>query len=348
MLYENIKKLRKKNNMSQEELAEKLGVSRQSVSLWETGQTQPTIDNIIALAKIFNTSTDEILGNTATEAPKQEDHPEKKKTPIWPFIALMIAAAALIVTGILIMRNSRESGKNTRIDDQSTGLQTDISRDPKTLSPYDSFEPDVTTESIASESLVQTEPVMTKPVTTEPVITEQVTTPPVTTKKAESFDLFEYCKEFAIKIGRVNGDYVIYQQPSTKYGGYEGEYFSITYWGDSDMVEFCLHCPLSETFSINFYLKMRGGFNHKYEWSSSRYYRDTGESLRFAWGYLDPAKFSAKRPLSCSEYIGSTDGQDDFMEESRVGICDLIKCLKKFVKVEKMTCGFSAFEFKNF
>lgn len=41
MLSDNIKNYRKKNNMSQDELAEKLGVSRQSISLWETGQTQP-------------------------------------------------------------------------------------------------------------------------------------------------------------------------------------------------------------------------------------------------------------------------------------------------------------------
>ena len=39
MLSDNIRNFRKKNNMSQDELAEKLNVSRQSVSLWETGQT---------------------------------------------------------------------------------------------------------------------------------------------------------------------------------------------------------------------------------------------------------------------------------------------------------------------
>ena len=52
MLSDNIREYRKKANMSQDELAEKLGVSRQSISLWETGQTQPTIENIIALAKV--------------------------------------------------------------------------------------------------------------------------------------------------------------------------------------------------------------------------------------------------------------------------------------------------------
>ena len=64
MIPDNIRKLRKKNHMSQDELAEKLGVSRQSVSLWENGQTQPTIENIIALAKVFDVSSDEILMET--------------------------------------------------------------------------------------------------------------------------------------------------------------------------------------------------------------------------------------------------------------------------------------------
>ena len=64
MLSDNIRSYRKKNNLSQDELAEKIGVSRQSVSFWETGQTQPTIDNIIALSRIFNISSDELLGNT--------------------------------------------------------------------------------------------------------------------------------------------------------------------------------------------------------------------------------------------------------------------------------------------
>ena len=114
------------------------------------------------------------------------------------------------------------------------------------------------------------------------------------------------------------------------------------------MVEFCLHCPLSETYSVNFYLRMRGGYNKKYEYLSSKYYRDTGESLRSAAGYIDPAVFSDSYPISCDKYEGSFDGQNEFMEESRVGICDLIRCLKEFVKVENMECDFSNFEFVNF
>lgn len=58
---EKIQFYRKKNGMSQEELGQKLLVSRQTVSLWETGQTLPTIDNLIRLREIFGVSVDELL-----------------------------------------------------------------------------------------------------------------------------------------------------------------------------------------------------------------------------------------------------------------------------------------------
>lgn len=114
------------------------------------------------------------------------------------------------------------------------------------------------------------------------------------------------------------------------------------------MVEFCLHCPLSETLSINFYLRMRGGYNKSYEYVSSKYYRDNGAPLRNAAGTIDPTVFSDQYPLNCSQYDGAADGQTEFMEESRVGMCDLIRCLKQFVAAEHMECDFSAFDFVNF
>lgn len=61
MLGEKIRKLRKENKISQEALAEKLGVSRQSISLWENDQTIPSMENIVAIANIFGVSTDELL-----------------------------------------------------------------------------------------------------------------------------------------------------------------------------------------------------------------------------------------------------------------------------------------------
>lgn len=59
---EKIQKYRKGLDLSQEELGQKLLVSRQTISLWEKDQTVPTIDNLIRLREIFGVSVDEILG----------------------------------------------------------------------------------------------------------------------------------------------------------------------------------------------------------------------------------------------------------------------------------------------
>ena len=56
-----IQKLRKKNNMSQEKLAESLNVSRQSVSKWELEQSVPELDKIIQMSNLFSISTDYLL-----------------------------------------------------------------------------------------------------------------------------------------------------------------------------------------------------------------------------------------------------------------------------------------------
>ena len=57
-----IKKLRRERDITQEQLAEYLGISSQAVSLWETEKTAPDISQLPLLAHIFDVSTDEILG----------------------------------------------------------------------------------------------------------------------------------------------------------------------------------------------------------------------------------------------------------------------------------------------
>ena len=353
MLSDNIKNYRKNSNMSQDELAEKLGVSRQSVSLWETGQTQPTIDNIIALAKIFNISSDMLLGvpdsiNISQDKTSDNKEPKKKrKTGLILTIIIAVAVSigvviwAVFLSGSFfeksdsdhetannsVMQSENSSGNSASNETASENTDTNTSKVPNSGNADNNSDTSEVPGDNGNDSKVDNE--------TDASVDVQ-------------FDLFSYCKDFAIKKGRLNGDYCIYQQPAAKYGGYDNEYFSISYWGDSNMVEFCLHCPLSETYSHNFYLRMRGGYNKKYEYLSSKYYRDTGESLRCATGYIDPAVFSDRYPISCDKYEGSFDGQDQFMEDSRVGICDLIRCLKEFVEVENMDCDFSVFDFINF
>lgn len=63
MLGENIYNLRKEKKLSQEQLAEQIGVSRQTISNWELGETSPNPEQLKLLSKTLNTSIDELLNN---------------------------------------------------------------------------------------------------------------------------------------------------------------------------------------------------------------------------------------------------------------------------------------------
>ena len=66
-LDENFKKIRKDNNLSQEDLADKLNVSRQSVSKWESGLAYPEMDKVIQICKLFNVNIDDIMNENFDE-----------------------------------------------------------------------------------------------------------------------------------------------------------------------------------------------------------------------------------------------------------------------------------------
>jgi len=68
-----LKELRKKNGLTQERLAESLGISYQAVSKWETGAASPDLSLIIPLARLFHISTDELLGYTADRREELEN-----------------------------------------------------------------------------------------------------------------------------------------------------------------------------------------------------------------------------------------------------------------------------------
>lgn len=71
--------LRKQQGLSQEELAEKLGVSRQAVSKWERSEASPDTDNLIALAKIYGLTLDELVYGKKDDQQSTEAESEVKK-----------------------------------------------------------------------------------------------------------------------------------------------------------------------------------------------------------------------------------------------------------------------------
>ena len=92
--------LRKKHGLSQEELAEKIGVSRQAVSKWERAEASPDTENLIALAKIYNISLDEMLdleknvgvSYAPNEKQQNEEHADKSKYKLLKRIPIPIVA----------------------------------------------------------------------------------------------------------------------------------------------------------------------------------------------------------------------------------------------------------------
>ena len=72
-LSENIQRLRREGGLSQEQLAEKLGVSRQSVSKWESAGAVPSIDNMVELSRIFGVTVGVLLGAESQAAEGEQD-----------------------------------------------------------------------------------------------------------------------------------------------------------------------------------------------------------------------------------------------------------------------------------
>lgn len=98
--------LRKKNNFSQEELAEKIGVSRQAVSKWERAEASPDTDNLILLAKLYSVSMDELLSTDEPVEPAQrkaENEPDDFRNVEEPHNPWMAFPYPLVVTVIYLI-----------------------------------------------------------------------------------------------------------------------------------------------------------------------------------------------------------------------------------------------------
>ncbi|MCM1441856.1 MAG: helix-turn-helix domain-containing protein, partial [Roseburia sp.] len=72
---EKLKEIRKKEGLSQEQLAEKIGVSRQAITKWETGKGLPDVENMVIIAEIFKTTLDDLLRGPAVQ--------QKQETPVY-------------------------------------------------------------------------------------------------------------------------------------------------------------------------------------------------------------------------------------------------------------------------
>ena len=105
---EKLLKLRRRDGLSQEDLAEKLGVSRQAVSRWEVGAAKPDAGNLLQISKLFGVTADYLLHD---EFESDHDLPAVQNTKSeldahWRSKALLLTGIVLIgcaVTGLLVL-----------------------------------------------------------------------------------------------------------------------------------------------------------------------------------------------------------------------------------------------------
>ena len=98
ILADKITALRKKAGWSQEELAEQLGVTRQSVSKWEGAQSVPDMDKVVQMSRLFGVTTDFLLKD---ELSKEEDYTRENKAKS-PIIGAVSGIYWLLVTAVYL------------------------------------------------------------------------------------------------------------------------------------------------------------------------------------------------------------------------------------------------------
>lgn len=155
---ENLKALRKKSKMSQDELAEKVMVSRQSVSKWENGESYPEMNNILQLCKIFRcdindlvndaiidiNSLDEEVKMSVVKLKKEQQRKMKglskaiaiiaKVGKILVYVSIPAVVASMIILGVLI---TKVEVNNNEISLKGTNeLVTLISNDEELIIKY--------------------------------------------------------------------------------------------------------------------------------------------------------------------------------------------------------------------
>lgn len=119
MLSENIRAIRKSKGLSQEELAVKLSVVRQTISKWEKGLSVPDSDMLLSISEAFETPVSALLGETVAETPPDEIKALSEKLEVinlqlakrkaarrrllhWAFISLLAATVAVFAVLLLL------------------------------------------------------------------------------------------------------------------------------------------------------------------------------------------------------------------------------------------------------
>lgn len=125
-LGQRIQELRKQQNLSQEELGTKLGVSRQAVSRWEMDGAVPDVDKLIAMSKLFSVTLNDLLGVEAPAVPPEADSPAPQiviapvKNSRWNALLAVLLCLSLILSGFTAAQLRQTDRRLTQLEHQDT------------------------------------------------------------------------------------------------------------------------------------------------------------------------------------------------------------------------------------
>lgn len=133
--------LRDESGISQMALAHQLGVSRQAVTRWESGETKPSMDKLKALAKIYDVSLDWLCNDidkdetTKNEESKENDPKENGKVLVAERenkknthrLTIVIVAVAIVILAVSVIYSINRNRKNEKVDTQIEDMEQDKS-----------------------------------------------------------------------------------------------------------------------------------------------------------------------------------------------------------------------------
>ena len=120
---EKLQKLRAGKNLTQEELSEKLYVSRTAISKWESGRGYPSIDSLKAIAKYFNITIDELIRGEEMVTLAEQDIKESNKKYTY-LVCGILDCLILLLFFIPIFGNGSESSVSSAALFEITGIST--------------------------------------------------------------------------------------------------------------------------------------------------------------------------------------------------------------------------------
>ena len=115
------KKYRELRELTQEDIADAIGISRQSVSKWENGNSEPDIETIKQLALIFDCSTDQLLGFVSNETRVSRVKNARFNKFLW--ISLFSIGVILLLIGAFLLLHFLQPGINGNLNPSQKGIE---------------------------------------------------------------------------------------------------------------------------------------------------------------------------------------------------------------------------------